>query len=134
MFRKYPAIEVFKKVEQALEEVSDKQWFEHKYPNWIFQNLEKKRTIKKIKSEFLNLINVNLKITDVAKKYGLDTDKKGRTTCPFHNDREPSLFLDDKKNIFHCFGCGAKGNIITFIKKMEESPYGIKKRGREFSS
>jgi DNA primase len=87
--------------------------------------------IKKIyntDNKLRDLINKKLKITDVAKKYGLDTDKRGKTTCPFHNDEEPSLILNDKKNIFHCFGCGAKGDLITFIRKMEEMKSGDEKR------
>ncbi|HUS49911.1 MAG TPA: CHC2 zinc finger domain-containing protein [Candidatus Paceibacterota bacterium] len=127
MFENYNAIDVFSLVFQALEETSDEQWFEKKYPNEIFKDKEKEVKRKFVKSAFLNLVNQKIKITDVAKKYGLDVDKKGRTLCPFHNDNDPSLFLSDDKNIFHCFGCNAKGNILTFIKKMEKEGYERKK-------
>jgi hypothetical protein len=129
MFRNFTAIDVFNKVEQALEEVSDEDWFENKYPQEIFQDLEKKRVINKTNSAVRDLINTKLKITDVAKNwYKLDVDKSGKCTCPFHNDSKPSLHFDDKRNIFNCFGCSAKGNLITFIKMMEKTPYGIKNK------
>ena len=132
MFNNFPAIEVWKMVEQASEETSDEQWFEHKYSkeqfneSWVYPKERKKiyRTNNKLKE----LINKKLKITNIAKKYGLDTDKRGKTTCPFHYDSEPSLYLDDSKNVFYCFGCHEKGDIITFIKKMEDIKIGDKKR------
>lgn len=129
MLRKFNSIEVFNKVYQALEEVSDEQWFEKKYPKEIFQDLEKKRYIKKTTSAVRDLINTKLKITDVAKNwYHLGVDKKGKCICPFHDDTAPSLSFNDKKNMFNCFGCSAKGSLITFIRMMEETPYGIKNK------
>lgn len=129
MLRKKKTIDVFNEVQQAVEEVSDEQWFENKYPKEIFQDLEKKRIVKKTTSAVRDLINTKLKITDVAKNwYKLDVDKAGKCTCPFHNDTDPSLSFSDKKNVFNCFGCSAKGSIITFIRMMEETPYGIKNK------
>lgn len=127
LLKNYSALHIFNRVEQALAEVSDEQWFENKYPPEIFKEKKEVRIFKG-NNKLIELINARLKITDVAKEYGLDTDKKGITTCPFHYDTSPSLHLDDKKNIFHCFGCGAKGNIITFIKKMEETKEGGNKK------
>lgn len=60
-----------------------------------------------------------IKITDVARSYGLDV-KKQKSVCPFHGDTDPSLSFSDAKGVFYCFGCGEKGNILTFIKLMEE--------------
>lgn len=42
------------------------------------------------------------------------TEHKYKVVCPFHNDRNPSLNIDDSLGVFHCFGCGAKGTIIDF--------------------
>ena len=39
---------------------------------------------------------------------------KFKVVCPFHNDKNPSLFIDDQKGTFHCFACGAGGTIIDF--------------------
>ena len=128
MFNKYPAIEVFNKVERALEETSDEQWFEHKYPRGFFKEKfvfpKKKRSVVKInlkQSRLKKLINDNIKITDVAKSYGLKVKGKGNMTiCPFHNDTQASLGFDNKRNIFHCFGCNAKGDVIEFKRRMKK--------------
>lgn len=39
--------------------------------------------------------------------------------CPFHNDSTPSLSVDDNKGLFHCFGCGAGGDVIAYVQRME---------------
>lgn len=43
--------------------------------------------------------------------------------CPFHNDRGPSLSISDEKGLFHCFGCGKSGNVITFLMEYENIPF-----------
>lgn len=40
--------------------------------------------------------------------------------CPFHEEKKPSLCFDLNKGIFHCFGCGAKGNIYDFVSMIEK--------------
>lgn len=126
MFKNYNAMQVYQWVEDALAEASDEQWFEHKYPKgffketWVFP--KKKRSAIKLnlkKARIRKLINDNLKITDVAKDYGLKI-KGNKCICPFHDDKEPSLSFSDEKNVFNCFGCSAKGDVVTFIKKIEE--------------
>jgi DNA primase len=39
--------------------------------------------------------------------------------CPFHNERTPSFSVNAEKQIFHCFGCGAGGNVISFVMRIE---------------
>ena len=39
--------------------------------------------------------------------------------CPFHNEKTGSFSVSPDKQIFHCFGCGAGGGVITFIMKAE---------------
>lgn len=116
MFKNYPAILVYAKVDNALAEASDEQWFENKYPNFIFQ--EKKNQNRIIKSRF-NRYFKDIKISQLASdKYGLEI-KKNKAICPFHEDTDPSLSFNDDRGSFYCFGCHAKGDIVEFIRKME---------------
>jgi hypothetical protein len=46
---------------------------------------------------------------------------RGLVTCPFHEDRRPSLSLDLAKGVFHCFGCGAGGGIKRFSELVGET-------------
>ncbi|KAG5175213.1 hypothetical protein JKP88DRAFT_338993, partial [Tribonema minus] len=45
------------------------------------------------------------------------TSMKG--CCPFHDDKTPSLSVDDAKGLYHCFGCGAGGDVIKFVMETE---------------
>lgn len=42
-----------------------------------------------------------------------------KALCPFHEDTRPSLKVNIDRNIFHCFACGAKGNVLEFVRDME---------------
>jgi DNA primase len=43
--------------------------------------------------------------------------------CPFHDDKTPSLSVSPEKKIFRCFGCGASGNAITFLRRHKNLPF-----------
>ena len=60
-------------------------------------------------------------IIEVISQY-VHLKRKGRSyfgLCPFHNEKSPSFSVSPDKQIFHCFGCGVGGNVITFISKIE---------------
>jgi len=59
-------------------------------------------------------------ISQIAKMYGVQKGKGKNWMCPFHNDKNPSLSINDKKNVFNCFGCNSKGDAIEFIRLLEE--------------
>ncbi len=44
--------------------------------------------------------------------------------CPFHVEKTPSFMVSQAKQIFHCFGCGAGGDVIGFLMKQENLPFG----------
>ena len=39
--------------------------------------------------------------------------------CPFHNEKTPSFNVNDQEGFYHCFGCGAHGDVISFIRNFE---------------
>lgn len=53
-----------------------------------------------------------------AEFYGFHVNRAGKIICPFHNDKNPSMKVDSR---FHCFGCGADGDVIDFVSQL----YGI---------
>lgn len=62
--------------------------------------------------------------TDVVALVGeyVTLRKAGRNysgLCPFHQEKTPSFTVSSEKQIFHCFGCGANGDVFTFLMKME---------------
>ena len=44
-----------------------------------------------------------------------------KTLCPFHDDKNPSLSVNDEKGLYYCYSCKAGGNLITFIKEFKSS-------------
>lgn len=60
-------------------------------------------------------------IVDVVGTYVALKSKGGRHfgLCPFHNERTPSFSVSADKQMFHCFGCGAGGNVFSFVMKIE---------------
>ncbi len=47
-----------------------------------------------------------------------------RGLCPFHEEKTPSFYVNVEKGFFHCFGCGASGDVIEFVKKIENLSFG----------
>lgn len=50
-----------------------------------------------------------------AESYGIPANSHGMAVCPFHDDHNPSMKVDDN---FYCFGCGATGDVITFTSRL----------------
>lgn len=51
-----------------------------------------------------------------AEHFGLSVSRNGMVCCPFHDDRHPSMKLNE--DYFYCFGCGSKGDVIEFTSKL----------------
>ena len=72
-------------------------------------------------------VKASVSVPDAAKRYGIEANRHGMASCPFHNDRHPSLKLND--DYFYCFGCGATGDVIELVSKMFGlSPYEAAKK------
>ncbi len=66
--------------------------------------------------EFLDIIRDRLSVSDIVSKK-VKLSKSGRNflgLCPFHHEKTPSFTVNDDKGFYHCFGCGAHGDVITF--------------------
>ena len=61
-------------------------------------------------------IKAAISVKQAAEHYGLKVNRNGMACCPFHNDRHPSLKLNE--DYFFCFGCGAKGDVIDLVAKL----------------
>lgn len=69
-------------------------------------------------------VKENVTPMEAAKHYGLKVTRKGMCVCPFHNDKNPSIKIDDRiGGGFYCFGCLASGDVITLTEKL----FGISK-------
>ncbi|KKS45250.1 MAG: primase protein [Microgenomates group bacterium GW2011_GWC2_45_8] len=66
-------------------------------------------------------IKERLGITELIGSY-IKLEKAGKNLkarCPFHNEKTPSFFVSPDRGSFYCFGCGAKGDIFSFVEQME---------------
>lgn len=80
-------------------------------------------------SEIVDKILDNVDIIDVVSPYVEDLkptaeESEWKGLCPFHSEKTPSFFINpDEHGIYHCFGCGADGNIITFLEEIEDKDF-----------
>ncbi len=84
-----------------------------------------------------------ISVKEAAAFYGIRVNSHNMCCCPFHSDRTPSMILDRKySGRFHCFGCGASGDVIDFVsglfsinsKEAAEkllADFGIERPGKE---
>lgn len=75
--------------------------------------------------EFLDRLKAANPIAEVMGSY-VDLKRTGRDyvcLCPFHNERTPSCHVHPDKEFFHCFGCGAGGDVITFTMRYNNLDY-----------
>ena len=71
--------------------------------------------------ELIDEVRAASDIVDIISQYVI-LKRSGRNffgVCPFHKEKTPSFSVSPDKQIFHCFGCGAGGNVIHFISKIE---------------
>jgi DNA primase len=75
----------------------------------------------RIPEETIEEIRRSIDIVDVISDY-VQLKKQGRNyfgLCPFHGEKTPSFSVSPEKQIFHCFGCGAGGNVFSFLMDIE---------------
>ena len=78
-----------------------------------------------ISESFLQELRYRCDIEQIVSRY-VNLRKNGHTCkglCPFHNEKSPSFTVYSENQNFYCFGCGAGGDVITFIRKIENLDY-----------
>lgn len=74
---------------------------------------------------FLQQLKLSCDIESVISSY-VTVKRQGRNRaclCPFHSEKTPSMVIYNDTQSFYCFGCGAGGDVITFIMKIENLDY-----------
>ena len=75
----------------------------------------------RISDDFLNELHMRCDIEDVVSGY-VQLKKRGKNfvgLCPFHNEKTPSFTVYPENGSFYCFGCGAGGEVVSFIRRAE---------------
>jgi DNA primase len=76
---------------------------------------------ERIAEEKIDQIRMSVDIVDIIGEH-VQLKKQGRNyfgLCPFHGENSPSFSVSPDKQIFHCFGCGAGGNVFSFLMDLE---------------
>jgi DNA primase len=76
---------------------------------------------ERIAEEKINQIRQSVDIVELISEY-IQLKKQGRNyfgLCPFHGENSPSFSVSSDKQIYHCFGCGAGGNVFSFLMELE---------------
>ncbi|WP_113074541.1 DNA primase [Petrotoga sp. 9PW.55.5.1] len=77
-----------------------------------YDNVRKKIDEIKSKVDIVDFVNSYLSLSRKGKNYA--------ALCPFHAEDTPSFYIFPETQTFHCFGCGAHGDVITFLEKYEQ--------------
>lgn len=87
--------------------------------------------------EFKERVKEAADIVEIASQYTSlkRTGKYYRGLCPFHSEKTPSFYVDPVKKLYHCFGCGAGGDVIKLVMEMERLSFSeaLKKLAERYS-
>lgn len=61
-------------------------------------------------------VKQSVTVREAARMYGIEVNRSGMACCPFHDDKNPSMKLNEE--YFYCFGCGATGDVIDFTARL----------------
>lgn len=78
-----------------------------------------------IRGKFLETLRSRLSIAEIVGEK-VKLTRKGREfigLCPFHHEKTPSFTVNEEKEFYHCFGCGAHGDIIRFLMEAHKYPF-----------
>ena len=81
--------------------------------------------MSRIVESSIERLKQQINILDVVESF-IEIKKRGanhKACCPFHGEKTPSFTINPSKQIFNCFGCGAKGDAIKFVMDYEKVSY-----------
>ena len=78
------------------------------YPDDLIREIRESNDIVNVISEYMTLTKKG------SNHFGL---------CPFHGEKTPSFSVNEREQFYHCFGCGAGGNVFTFVMQMENMTF-----------
>jgi len=79
----------------------------------------------KFPKDFPEKLRSSILVSEIVRKK-VKLKMRGREysgLCPFHNEKTPSFTVNDQKGFYHCFGCSAHGDIISFVMNIDGLPY-----------
>ncbi len=79
----------------------------------------------RINERFIQELQGKVDIESVVSDH-VNLKRRGKTLmglCPFHNEKTPSFTVYPESNSFYCFGCGAGGDVVTFVRRIENLDY-----------
>ena len=70
---------------------------------------------------FIDELRNRLSLSDLVGRRVKLVPKGGRLAglCPFHNEKTPSFYVNDPEGFYHCFGCGANGDMISWLRETD---------------
>lgn len=69
-------------------------------------------------------IKRKVKIEEILERYGYELNRAGFISCPFHNEKTPSLKIYPETNSYYCFGCNTGGDVISFVMHLLRIDFG----------
>jgi DNA primase len=78
-----------------------------------------------IPPRFLDEIRSRLTLSDIIGQRIRVTraGRESKACCPFHKEKTPSFTINDEKGFYHCFGCGAHGDVVNFVMQHDNLPF-----------
>ena len=85
------------------------------------------RSGMQVTKEGIEAVKAANELQAVVAERGIEVRKKGRVAvarCPFHEEKTASFTITPSKGLYHCFGCGAAGDVIGFVTKYDRVSFG----------
>ena len=110
-------------------------------PNNTKQQFKPKTRQQRITTDQIQQIKSSISIVDAIETYNLpeftrtssvhSSSSTAKACCPFHNDNNPSMSIDDSRGLYKCFACGAGGDIYNFIREYDYLEGNKQRSGKE---